>query len=154
MESIRAIALSFCATVIVTAIFFFILPDEKFRGVLKFSVSLFFLCGLVAPFVQGDLSFSFELPAAAQENPNEQTTEAAYTYFVQLVETNIEQSLYTAAEQAGCEAQQIKVQVHIEEDGCIYIDQIIAVAKEPQNERTLFECIRTHTGVSPENSFT
>lgn len=150
MEGIRAIALSLCATVVITAILFLLLPSEKFRGVLKFSVGLFFLCGILSPFVQEDLSFSFNLPVSSQTAPAVQTTAAAFGYLIELVETNVEQSLYTAAEQQGCEADRIEVEAHIEEDGSIYIDQIIAQPNNPQNESALKECIHTHTGVLPK----
>ena len=149
MEGIRAIAHALCATIIITAILFLMLPGEKFRGILKFSVGLFFLCGILSPFLRSDLSFSFDLTTFSQGTTAERTTAVIFDSLAKLIESNVEQSLYTAAEQQGCKADKIEVTVHIREEGSIYIDQIIAQPTDPQNESALKECIHTHTGVFP-----
>ena len=59
MEGIRMTATALCITAVITAVLFMLLPSEKYRGIMKFAVSLFMLCGLIAPFTGGIFSFSF-----------------------------------------------------------------------------------------------
>lgn len=57
MEGIRTIGMSVCAVTVITSLFSMIAPTKKLDNVLRFSISLFFLTGLISPFINQSISF-------------------------------------------------------------------------------------------------
>lgn len=57
MEGIKTVGAAVCAVTVITAIFSMLAPSKKLDNVLRFSISLFFLTGLISPFFNQRLDF-------------------------------------------------------------------------------------------------
>lgn len=150
MEGIRMTAAALCITAVITAVLFMLLPSEKYRGVMKFAVSLFLLCGLIAPFTGGKFSFSFELPQTDTQQRTEETVEAAKSYFTGVIEERLNLTLSEALALKGIEGVKIHVEIHMETDGSIIIDRITALDFASEDRPAIQAYIEEQTGVSPD----
>lgn len=150
MDGIRMTAAALCVTAVITAVLFMLLPSEKYRSIMKYTVSLFFLCGLIAPFVGGDFSFSFTLPEMEPESRKEETVQAAETYFIGVVEERISASLEERLAVRGADGLKIEAAIHMEEDGRISIDRIIVWNVSEENRAAVSAMMKEETGIMPE----
>lgn len=150
MDGIRMTATALCITAVITAVLFMLLPSEKYRGVMKFAVSLFLLCGLIAPFTGGDFSFSFDLPQTNTQDRTEKTVEAAQSYLAGMVEERLSLSLEQALALKGTKGVKIRADIHMEEDGSILIDRITVLDCDEDDRSAVHAYIKEQTGVSPD----
>ena len=149
MEGIRMTATALCITAVVTAVLFMLLPSEKYRGVMKFAVSLFLLCGLIAPFTKGNFSFTLELPQADVPDRAEETVQATQSYLEGVVEERLNLSLQEVLEAKGRKDVKIRTDIHMEADGSIIIDRIIVTGCAAEDRFAVQNYIEKETGVSP-----
>lgn len=59
METVRLIGMTICITAVCSAIFSMLVPNSKLADVVKFAISIFFILGVISPFVGKSLSFDF-----------------------------------------------------------------------------------------------
>lgn len=150
MDGIRMTATALCITAVITAVLFMLLPSEKYRGVMKFAVSLFLLCGLIAPFTGGGFSFSLDLPQTDTQDRTEKTVEAAQSYLAGMVEERLSLSLEEALALKGTKGVKIRADIHMEEDGSIFIDRITVLDCDEDDRPAVHAYIKEQTGVSPD----
>lgn len=150
MEGIRMTATALCITAVITAVLFMLLPSEKYRSVMKFAVSLFLLCGLIAPFTGGKFSFSFDFPQTDTQNRTEETVEAAQSYLTGVIEERLNLTLSESLALKGIEEVKINAEIHMEADGSIIIDRITASDFAADDRPAIQAYIEEQTGVSPD----
>lgn len=152
METIRTIGISICVTAVVTAIFSMLLPDSRFDRVLKFAISLFFLTGVISPFVSGQLDFrvsSEELELPDAPSGLEQQVEQQFSALAaHQLEAGIDFQLQTQ----GIEAEKVAVFIHIEPGQSVSISRItIQLGPEDSGRETeVQEIVRLQTGQEAE----
>lgn len=130
METIRMIGASVCITMVVTAIFSMLIPDNKPEKLLRFSISLFFLTGLISPFVGKSISFYIEPPAKSRVAQEQALETQISESFVAAAQTRLEQQLSDALKKEGILPLKITVSVHIDETNGISIKQPIIIVDE------------------------
>ena len=150
MEGIRITASAICVTVVITAILLLLLPNEKYRGVMQFAVSLFLLCGLIAPFADTDLSFSAVLPKTQGEERKEKTAEAVEYYFVGMAQERVAGVLHDGLKARGYSAEKIAVQIHMDEEQSIYIERITVIGAKEEETAAIRSYILSQSGTEPD----
>ena len=150
MDGIRMTAAALCITVAVTAILLLLLPNGKYRGVMQFSISLFLLCGLIAPFVNADFSFSFTLPETQMQDRREETAEAVERYFLAMTKERIENVLCDGLKAGGYSFEKIAVKIHTENEQSIYIKQITVTGAKEEEIAAIRSYILAQSGVEPD----
>ena len=150
MEGIRMTAAAVCITVVITAILLLLLPNEKYRGVMQFAISLFLLCGLAAPFVHTDFSFAFTAPQPQAMQNREETAEAVERYFYAVTEERIGSALYDGLQVNGYFPEKVAVRIHTDGEDRIYIKRITVYGAAEAEETAIRSYILAQSGIEPE----
>lgn len=153
MESIRFIGTSICITAVVASIFSMLVPDSRLDKVLKFAISLFFLTGLVSPFLSGGLDFHVDLAPAQSSASVERMEDAVQTQFVALAQRRVESAVEEVLRQEGLPVRKVETVIHIDGSGGISITNVkvspgesITAAQAEQ----IKEVVKRETGIHPE----
>lgn len=151
METIKLIGTSICVTMIVTAIFFMLVPDKKPEKMLRFSISLFFLTGLISPFVGKSLNFHID-PLLESYEQQEQPLESQISEsFATLAAARLERQLEDTLKSEGIIPLKITVSVHIDDSNGISIEQpkIITEEKAYQEREKIGQLTKALLGYEP-----
>ncbi len=111
MDAIKTIGMSICITIIVTSIFSMLLPHTKLDKVIKFSISLFFLTGIISPFFTTELKFNLDIDDIVPEQSAVQLDQTMQNQFISVAQTNLENAVKRMLKNDGINA--IKVEVYI-----------------------------------------
>ena len=150
METIRTIGVSICVTAAVTAIFSMLAPDSKFDKVLKFAISLFFLTGLISPFVSGGLDFHVVMELGETQVAQQELSESVQSQFGALAEKKLAASLEKMLAAEGISVRKVTVTIHIDDVGSVSISRLEIILAEGQSESGAAAAIRRETGITPE----
>lgn len=146
------IGVSVCVTAVVTAIFSMLLPDSRFDRVLKFAVSLFFLTGLISPFVTGQLEFRVEPEALELPDTQQNLSGQVEQQFAALAARQLEAGIDFQLRTQGIEAEKVTVSIHIASGESVSISriQIQLGPGDSGREAKVQEIVRSQTGQEAE----
>ena len=152
MEGIRYIGMSVCITAVAASIFSMLLPGKKLDRVLKFSVSLFFLAGVAAPFFEKGLDFSFALEWSGVTSQSEpQLSEAVSSEFSALAQRKLAAAVEQALLEKGIAPEKVAVMIHIDEEGGVSISraELLLPVEEKQQSAEVEATVREVLGIEP-----
>ena len=153
MESIRLIGTSICFTAVVASIFSMLVPDSRLDKVLKFAISLFFLTGLVSPFLSGGLDFHVDLAPAQSTASAERMEEAVQAQFAALAQRRVESAVAEVLRQEGLPVRKVETAIHIDESDGISITNVKVSPGElitPAQAEQIKAVVKRETGIFPE----
>lgn len=152
MDAVRMLGMSLCVTVAATALFSMLIPDSKLERVLRFAVSLFFLCSLTAPFVSGGIPFQFHWDMEVSPSSFAPLEQSISDQFVSLAESNLETAVLDLLDTQGIPVQKVMVETTIAGDGSISISRVdIVLSSEGFGEgETIQRIIQEEVGCPAE----
>lgn len=152
MEGIRLIGISICVTTVVASIFSMLTPDTRLDKVLKFAISLFFLTGLISPFVNNKLNFHIDLGDIQSSSKQQELSQSVSSQFKSVVEKNIESSLEKQLSEKNISVKKIEVFININEDDSISINKLMVYIEKSSDEtqQNIKKLIKESVGVTPE----
>lgn len=153
MNGVRIVAQSLCAALILSGVFSMLSPAKSMERVWKFCLSLFLLCSLVFPFLQGGLEFSWDFSKEVPDYRTETFTAGMEQSLGQLVQRRIEQELSQSYAQQGLPVEDVTVQIHIGDEGSIDISEIqlrLAAGATVQQRQAAAELTQKEAGVEPQ----
>ena len=120
MSEIKQWAVNICITLAATAVFSMLVPNGSMEKVLKFTISLFFVCCLLTPFLVG-------LPQIAQTTYQADYTDLTGKINEQLIkqsEMSICRAVKTILVEEKISYEKISADVNILSDNSIFISKI------------------------------
>lgn len=152
MDTIRTIAMSLCVTAVITAIFSMLVPNAKFDKALKFAISLFFLTGLISPFLSNRLDFQMELGGTEVPAVEEKMTAATEESFLRIAEQKVAAGVEHALLAEGIPPKKVTVSINIGEDGRISINKLTILLRSDTAGKAASagEIAERTAGVPPE----
>lgn len=140
-------ALAVCATMIGGALFSLLVPNNNLKRVVQFTLSLFFVSALVAPFLTElpDVDFSFAEQVLASNDELEGVME---TEVIKQAQSSLEQGLMVVFEQNGYKIEDITININSEEE----TTQIIVVIPQEEIQRIpqMEQLVQNETGIIPK----
>lgn len=153
MEAVRFIGTSICITAVITSIFSMLVPDTRLDKVLKFAISLFFLTGLISPFLSEGLDFHVDLSLQQSSVQPESMEQAVQSQFSALAQRNLESALTTLLKQEGLPVRKVETTIHIDEQDGISITKVTVspgMRITPAQAAQIQEIVKRETGILPE----
>ena len=152
MDTVRMIAMSICVTAVVTAMFSMLVPNTKFDKALKFAISLFFLTGLVSPFLSNRLDFHVDLGETEAPAVEQRMAAAAEESFLRLAEGKVAAGIENALAMEGIQTKKVTVSINIGEDGGISINKLTILLRQDAASKVELagEIAERTAGVPPE----
>lgn len=130
MDTIRQIATSICITMVATGIFSMLVPNRSMQKTLKFTISLFFLCCVVIPFVDAEIEWeSLAAGASTDEQVSVSYEEQVNKQLLEMTKSNLSENIRQELERSGIEAENVVVSAHIDEMNSISINEINLVLR-------------------------
>jgi len=150
MEGIRLAGMSICVTAVAASLFSMLLPGSGMDKVVKFAIGLFFLTGVISPFLSGEFSADLSglLPAGGREEAA--LSEEVESAFSSLAGRRVEAVVERALLSQGVEAKKVEVSIHIGEGGSVSIEQVRVTVKNPEEAGAAREIVERETGLIPE----
>lgn len=140
-------ALAVCATMIGGALFSLLVPNNNLKRVVQFTLSLFFVSALVAPFLTElpDVDFSFAEQVLASNDELEGVME---TEVIKQAQSSLEQGLMVVFEQNGYKIEDITININSEEE----TTQITVVIPQEEIQRIpqMEQLVQNETGIIPK----
>ncbi|MEG2429344.1 MAG: stage III sporulation protein AF [Oscillospiraceae bacterium] len=134
MEVIKNIGINICITLVITAIFTMLVPNNKLDKILKFSISLFFLASLISPFFNSKLDFHINIDDIITSSPQKNISQKADEQFYQIATKNLEMSIEKLLNQKGIPIKKIKIFINNSDNNSIFINKVI-VTLDKANEK-------------------
>lgn len=152
MDGIRMIGMSVCVTAAVTALFSMLVPDGKMDKVLKFGISLFFLTGLISPFVSGKLDFHVDVDLPTGTATQQNMSRAVESQFTGMAERNLSAAIERLLLREGFNVKKVELRIHIDEQGGVFMEQMqITVPKAESAEVEKIQAVvQREIGFTPE----
>lgn len=152
MEGLRLIGISICTTMVVTSIFSMLAPNSKLDNLLKFSISLFFLTGIISPFVNNKLDFRMEIADITKSNQTRELIQNVEHQFLSIAMTNIENSVERLLNEQKISPKKVEVLININEDNSISISKLMVyIDKSDENkQREIEKLVKDGTGFVPQ----
>lgn len=152
MDGLRYIGISICTVTAATAIFSMLMPAKKLERVLRFSISLFFLIGLISPFFNKKLDFYIpldDIELSAQAPISSKMDES----ILSLTQTRLEAELERELFKNKISPVKIKAVIstnHNNGENSISIKQLIVTIeqKDSGNTAMIQEILQNATGCS------
>lgn len=151
MDAIRTIAMSICVTAVVTSIFSMLVPNASMEKALKFGISLFFLTGLVSPFLNNRVDFHIDLDSIPTGTANQQMTNAVENQFSSLAGQRVAAAVENVLVTGGIHPKKVTAAVNITEDGSISINNLTVLLEKNERikEQAAKDLILKETGIKP-----
>lgn len=152
MDAIRSIGISICITAVLTALFMMLSPDSKLERTLKFAISLFFLAGLVSPFLDGEIKLDLKLDTMTRQTADTRIARAAAEQFSTLAQTRLEATLESLLRAEGIEVKKVRLQTTITPEGGISISrlEVYLSAGGMGQQKAAESLLLRETGILPE----
>ena len=151
MEAIRTIAMSICITAVVTSIFSMLVPNASMEKALKFGISLFFLTGLISPFLNNAIDFHIDLDSVKVGTRSQQMTDAVEKQFSSLAGQRVAAAVENVLAAKGIPTKKVTAVVNIGADGSISINDLTVSLDENDRikEQAAKDLILKETGIRP-----
>jgi len=152
METIKAIGMSICVTLVVTSIFSMLMPDTKLDKVIKFSISLFFLTSLISPFITSDIKINVDIDDIVLESKSTNLSQASQTQFFSLAEKNIQSALIRYLQNEDINVRKIEVCINKIDNNNISISKLMVYINREQEETAtrIKALVKREVGVTPD----
>ncbi|MEG0571352.1 MAG: stage III sporulation protein AF [Oscillospiraceae bacterium] len=151
MEALKSIGMSLCITAVATSIFSMLIPNSNLEKVIKFAVSLFFITGIVSPFINGNLKVDFNFDDITPPSSQTQFSQGVNTQFLTIAQNNLQISITKILEKESIKTKKITVKINISEQKSISINKItVFVDEKYKNEAYRIEnIVKKEVGVTP-----
>lgn len=151
MNGVRVVAQSFCMALILSGIFSMLSPGRSMEKVWRFCLSLFLLCSLVFPFLQGGLDFSWDFSREIPASQTEPLQSGMEQSLKEVAQQKIASQLMLQYEKEHLAVEKVEVSIHIEDEESIDISEIqIQLAPGALGQKqAVVELTQKEAGVTP-----
>ena len=149
MESIRNWAFSLCVSTIIGSVLNIILPECQIQKTFKIVSCIFFMCAVISPLKDIDLSAANRYFEHEYKNNEYKTTEFS-DISSEYIEKQIIDSTKKLLNDEGISAKEILVKINISENGSIDINKFVLNFGYLENPSEIAEKIHKKTGIKPE----
>ncbi|MCL2089600.1 MAG: stage III sporulation protein AF [Oscillospiraceae bacterium] len=154
MDIIREWAFVICITALGASLFSMLAPNSNMEKVMRFTISLFFLSGIISPIASGSVKFDYKSAIEYKqiESYKEELAEGVREQYRRMAEGEIVRLIAAAIppEQAGIK--KIEAIVNIDEDNSISINNItVTIAMDSRyGELDIKQILKRETGLEVE----
>lgn len=151
MHAIQSWALSVCVSMVGAAVFSLLIPNSNLKKVISFTVSLFFLSSLLAPFAMQFREIDISEMTGLVSNEQTALTKQAEEQVIEQTEESIKKQLYYIFEKNGYKVEDISINIDRTTLEQRSFDIVIFVQKsQASQEKEIMEAVRMYTGVTPQ----
>ncbi len=152
IQTIKIVAVNICIVMIITGVFSVLVPGKSFEKILKFAISLFFVCSVAVPMFSGELSLDFSFDTDFISEYESEFYLSAEESVIKLSEEKIMLAIDEILTQNGISAKKIEVNINIDENDSINITNVEISITENDEIFTLKikEIVLREVGITPK----
>lgn len=149
MEGIKEVGISICFTVIVSTLFSILMPSQKLEKVIGFSISLFFVTGVISPFFNTNIDFSIDIADIVDVSPLQHEMTSQLT---NIAVTRLQNSTLNILTKNNLEVTNVQIYVNNLDYDSISIDRVIITTYEQGtiNQAKIQGIVQSELGIIPQ----